>query len=215
VLAVENLAQAKALEHYAHKHTQPEPKFMKNLVHESKVCTTGGSMLTGRIEGRLLKLLITLCRAKHVLEVGTFTGYSALSMAEALPNNGTILTCEVNPDAARIALKYFRQSPHGHKITIANGIALNTIQTTNVIWDFAFVDADKQNYDNYYEAILPKIRSGGLIVIDNALWGGEVLAPVSVQAKVIAGLNHKIRFDSRVENVLLPVRDGINIVRKK
>lgn len=211
----ENISQLTALVDYATSHTQPEPNLLLNLIQETATETTAPTMLSGRIVGRLLKLLVQISNAANVLEIGTFTGYSALCMAEALPSHGRVLTCDIDRNSTAIAEKYFNRSPHGYKISLAIGDALQTIKTTSTFWDLVFIDADKQNYDRYYEAVLPKLRNGGLIVIDNALFHGEVLAPNSERAKVIAALNDKISCDARVENVLLPVRDGVNVVRKK
>lgn len=214
MLAIENILQKPAIEAYAQSHTQPEPKLLQHLIQETTLTTPGANMLTGRVEGRLLKLLVSISNAKRVLEIGTFTGYSALCMAEALPNHGELVTCEISKDAAAIAQKYFNKSPHGHKIKLILAPALQTINQLPGNWDLVFVDADKEGYDAYYEAVLPKLTVGSLIVFDNMLWGGEVLAPVSKQGIALDQLNKKIQADPRVENVLLTVRDGINIVRK-
>ena len=214
MLTIENIHQLHAIQDYTLAHTKAEPHLLQHLINDTQDNTTGAQMLTGRVEGRLLKLLVHMCAACNIIEVGTFTGYSALSMAEALPNHGKLLTCEINNSAAAIAKKYFQQSPHGHKIQIALGAALATINKTDAMWDFAFIDGDKKNYNNYYEAILAQLKSGGIMVIDNALWGGEVLLPATSHAQAIDYLNKKISQDARVENVLVTIRDGLNIVRK-
>ncbi len=172
-------------------------------------------MLTGRVEGRLLMLTVKMSGAKNVLECGTFTGYSALSMAEALPEDGKVITCERDPERRKIAEEYFSKSPHGKKIEIRFGDALEFLRKEDAPFDLVFLDADKERYPEYYEEAVKKLRPGGIIVIDNTLWEGEVLKPESDAAKAIAQMNDRIVNDSRVENVLLTVRDGIQLVRKK
>ena len=136
-------------------------------------------------------------------------------MAEGLPNDGHIITCEIDQTAVMNATKFFNLSPHGHKIILKQGPALDTIKTITHTLDLVFIDADKINYKNYYDLVLPKVKPGGLIIIDNALWGGEVLNAISPQAKIIDQLNKQIINCNQVENILLNIRDGINIVRKK
>lgn len=203
------------IQSYVEKHTQSEPELLKQLSQETYETMSAPQMLTGRIEGRFLKLLVQISGAKRILEIGMFTGYSALSMAEALPDDGQLITCDVDPRAEAFAQRYFDQSPHGHKIKIKMGPALETIESIVDIIDLVFIDADKKNYGHYYEAVLPKLPSGGLIVVDNTLWSGRVVYPEDEQTQAIADLNQMIVEDERVENVLLSVRDGINLVRKK
>jgi caffeoyl-CoA O-methyltransferase len=171
-------------------------------------------MLTGRLEGRLLKLLAALCGAERVLEIGTFTGYSALSMAEGLPDDGRIITCEIEKAHAAMAQRYFDRSPHGKKIEIRLGPALETLASLTGPFDLAFIDADKGNYPAYYERSVELVRPGGLILVDNTLWSGQVLNPQDAESKAIDALNRRIAADARVENVLLTVRDGLQVVRK-
>jgi caffeoyl-CoA O-methyltransferase len=174
-------------------------------------------MQVGRVEGTLLKLLVGLCGARRVLEIGTFTGFSGLCMAEALPDDGELITCDVDPVATGLARRYFDSSPHGRKITIRLAPALETLRALagSAPFDLCFIDADKGNYLAYYEAVLPLLRRGGLIVADNMLWSGRVLAPSSVDDHAIVALNAHIVADERVENVLLTVRDGIMLARKR
>jgi caffeoyl-CoA O-methyltransferase len=163
----------------------------------------------------LLKLLVQLRRPQFVLEVGTFTGYSALSMAEGLPDGGRIVTCEMNPKARAMAQAAFNSSPFADRIELRFGAALDTIAALDEPIDFAFVDADKGNYANYYEAILSRMPSGGVIAFDNMLWSGDVLDPKTDDARALAKLNDALAVDDRVENVLLTVRDGVQLVVKK
>ncbi|MBT7178667.1 MAG: methyltransferase, partial [Nitrospina sp.] len=151
------------IEQYAYHHTSEEGELLRRLEEETYEKLEIPHMTTGRVEARFLKLLARLVGARRILEIGTFGGYSALSMAEALPEEGTLVTCEMDPIAIAFARKYFSESPHGKKITLLEGPALESIKTLTGPFDMAFIDADKENYSNYYEAILPLIRQGGLI----------------------------------------------------
>lgn len=205
----------KDIESYAFTHCQEEPELLKKLTRETQESLQFPQMLTGRIEGRLLKMLALLTGARRILEIGTFSGYSALSMAEALPANGELITCDLNPLCLAIARRYFAESPHGSKIRVEEGPALNTINRLDGPFDMVFIDADKGNYSNYYEAVLPKVRQGGLIAIDNVLWSGKVLSPVSDDDKAIVALNKRVQADERVDQVMLTVRDGLYLARKR
>ena len=203
------------IETYAYDHTADEGELLHRLAAETHRDLEIPQMLTGRIEGRLLKLLAHLIGAKRILEIGTFSGYSALSMAEALPDDGSLVTCDVDPTAIAVAKKYFAESPHGKKITLMEGPALESIKSLTDTFDMAFIDADKENYLNYYRAILPIIRTGGLIVVDNVLWSGKVLAPKDPSDHAICAFNEAVMGDDRVDPVLLTVRDGVYCLRKK
>jgi caffeoyl-CoA O-methyltransferase len=205
----------KRIELYASEHCQEEPELLKKLSQETRDTLPSSRMLTGRIEGRLLKLLALLIGARRILEIGTFSGYSALSMAEALPENGELITCDVNPICLAVARKYFNESPHGGKIRVEEGPALDTIARLEGPFDMVFIDADKPNYSNYYEAVLPLVRKRGLIAIDNVLWSGRVLNPDSVFDKAIVALNKKVQSDERVDQVMLTVRDGLYLALKR
>jgi caffeoyl-CoA O-methyltransferase len=167
------------------------------------------------IEGRFLQILVRLSGAKTILELGMFTGYSALMMAEALSHDGQLITCEIDEKAEAIARRYFAESQHGDKITIRMGPALDTIKTLTGPLDLVFIDADKVNYSNYYEACLPLLTSGGLIVADNVLWSGKVLHPTEADDHAIVAFNRLVQSDPRVENVCLTVRDGMMLARKR
>lgn len=205
----------KDLERYAFDHTAPEPALLRRLSDETHARMQQPQMLTGRLEGRLLKMLAQVSGAKTVLEIGTFTGYSALSMAEGLPEDGQVVTCEIEPAHAAMAQRYFDDSPHGKKIRILMGPALATLESLQGPFDLAFIDADKENYPAYYEKVIGLIRPGGLLLVDNTLWSGRVLRPQDPESIAIDTLNKRIAKDDRVENVLLTVRDGIQLVRKK
>jgi caffeoyl-CoA O-methyltransferase len=174
-------------------------------------------MLTGAVEGRFLELLVHATGARRILELGTFTGYSALSMAAALPDDGRIDTLDIEPRHAEVAQRYFDRSPHGAKITLHLGPALETLARLEGPYDLVFVDADKTGYDAYYEAALPLLSERGLIAIDNTLWSGRVLAPEEgdESTALLAALNDKLAADERVVCVQLTVRDGITLVRRR
>ena len=201
------------IERYAHEHTRSEPELLCELAEETRRTRSDHGMLTGRIEGRLLKLLVQLVQARRVLELGLFTGYSALSMAEGLAPGGELISCDIDPRAEQFALRYLARSPHGSKVTIRIGPALETMASLNGPFDLVFIDADKENYLNYYRAAIRLLRPGGLIAIDNTLWSGRVLAPADAADRTIDALNQEILLDQRVENVLLTVRDGLHLVR--
>lgn len=204
------------IEDYCRRHIHPESALLRELQAETNAKMAVPQMLSGHLEGRFLKMLVQLSGARRALEIGMFTGYSALCIAEGLPPDGRLITCDVDPECAKIARNFFDRSAYAKKITIKLQDAMKTISELKETLDFVFIDADKENYKNYYEACLPKLRQGGLIVFDNALWGGKVLDPSSSDAEstAIAQTNELVARDERVENVLLTVRDGINLVRK-
>jgi caffeoyl-CoA O-methyltransferase len=205
----------KDVENFARDYTEPESDLFRRLEAETHVTMASPEMLVGRIEGRFLKILVQLTDARRVLEIGTFTGYSALMMAEGLPPEGSLITCEIDPKAEEIARRYFAESPHGHKIELRMGAALETIARLTETLDLVFIDADKTNYPNYYEACLPLLRPGGLLVADNVLWSGKVLAPDDDDTRAIVAFNQRVQADSRVENVCLTVRDGMMLAWKR
>tara|TARA_B100000686_G_C16778634_1_gene970269 strand:- start:442 stop:1074 length:633 start_codon:yes stop_codon:yes gene_type:complete len=206
---------SKEVESYAYDHTQAEGELLSQLEKETHATLEIPQMLTGRIEGRFLRLLAFLIKAKRIIEVGTFSGYSTISMAEALPDDGELFTCDEDPICLAVARKYFSKSPHGKKIRVLEGKAMETLVTLKGLFDMAFIDADKVNYRNYYETILPMIRPGGLIAVDNVLWSGRVLDPKNETDHAINDFNIKITSDNRVDKVMLTVRDGLYCLRKK
>jgi len=203
------------IEEYAQSKSDPHNKLLDDLWKETHEKSNFAMMLTGPLEGGLLRLLLRVSGAKNVLEVGTFTGYSALTMAEALPADGHLVTLEIDPAHIAIARKYFERSEHGKKIELKEGPALESLRSLPGPFDLVFIDADKTNYKNYYDAVMPKLRSGGLIVVDNALWSGRVLNPETADDKAICELNDHVSKDPGVEKVLLTVRDGMFLIRKK
>jgi len=200
---------------YIEAHTQAESELLQELKAYTYQYLDYPEKLSGLTTGRLLKLLVQISRATNVLEIGMFTGYATLSMAEGLPEHGKITTCETNPRAIEVAKSFFARSPHGNKISVNFANASDFIPTLKEGFDLIFIDADKRSYLNYYELCLPKLNAGGLMVIDNVLWSGYVLAPRDAKDQVLIDLNTHIKNDARVENVLLSDRDGIQIIRKK
>lgn len=202
------------LESYATKHTSEESDLMRRLAEETLEKMKSPQMLTGRLEGTFLRLLIRMVRARRVLEVGMFTGYGTLMMASALPEDGKVVTCEIDPAAEAVARRYFAESRHGGKIEIHMGPALETLRSLRGSYEFAFIDADKKNYPAYYELCLERMGPGGVIAVDNVLWSGRVLDPRDDDSRGIVQLNEMIQKDPRVDNVLLPVRDGVMLAVK-
>lgn len=204
-----------AIERYVYEHTQDEGELLSRLEKETYEKLDYPQMVSGRTVGRFLKLQAQLLDARRILEVGTFSGYSALSMAEALPKDGRLYTCDEDPAAIAMAKRYFAESDHAEKIILLEGNALDSIADLDEMFDMAFIDADKINYLNYFNAILPILRSGGLIVADNVLWSGRVLNPKEETDHAIHQFNETVCRDDRVEALMLPVRDGLYCLRKK
>jgi len=200
---------AHALVAYAHAHSSPEEPLLRELAEETRRRTKSPQMMTGHTEGLFLRALVRLLGARRVLEVGTFTGYSSLSMAAGLADDGEIITCDVDPEATAIARTYWAKSPHGAKIRLVLGPALETIAGLAGPFDLVFIDADKRSYGAYWEACVPKVRPGGALVVDNALWSGRVLDPQEDDARAIAAFNAHVGGDGRVEHQLLGIRDGL------
>lgn len=204
------------IEEFARASTTPEPRLLRAIAEETQQLGARAGMLTGRLEGRLLKLLVAILRPRRVLEIGCFTGYSALSMAEALPPGGRLVTCEISEEHAAIAQRNFDRSPIGDRIELRRGPALDTIAALDGPFGFVFVDADKAAYPAYYDAVLPKLAEDGVIAFDNMLWGGRVLDADddTDDTAAIRALNARLAADARVECVLLTVRDGLTLVRR-
>ena len=200
---------------YAEAHTTPPTELLAELAAETRATMRSAQMLTGTVEGRFLQQLVFALRAKRVLELGTFTGYSSLSMAMALPEGGHIDTCEVSEEHAEVARRYHARSEYRDRITIHMGRALETIERLGGEWDFVFVDADKENYGNYYEALVPRLAPTGLMAIDNTLWSGRVLDGDTETTRSIRELNDRVASDDRVVAVQLTVRDGVTLVRRR
>jgi caffeoyl-CoA O-methyltransferase len=207
----------KPIEDYCLAHTSPTDPLLEELAGYTRAHCKMPQMLTGPVEGTFLRMLVQTSGARRILEIGTFTGYSALSMAAGLPDDGELVTCDIDPDTNAIARSFWARSPHGGKISPRLGPALDTLATLPVdpAFDFVFIDADKENYLKYYETILPRLRPGGLIAADNTLWSGKVLDPREPSDHAIVAFNDQVSRDPRVEHVLLSVRDGVLLIRKR
>ena len=204
------------LERYAELHTTPLPEHLQALAAETEKSMAFAQMMVGQLEGRFLEMLVFMTGARRVLEIGMFTGYSALSMASALPPDGHIVTCDIDPKAEEIARRHIEASPYADRIEIRMGPALRTIAELEGPLDLVFIDADKTNYRNYYEATLPHLADDGIIAVDNVLWSGAVLdeADTSADAQAIREFNDYVVADPRVVCVMLTVRDGVTLIRK-
>lgn len=204
------------IEAYAQAHSMPESAICRALREETQRTMASARMLVGPLEGAFLKMMTGLVGAKRVLEIGMFTGYSALCFAEAVPDDGRVITCEVDEGSAAVARRYFAQAPVGKKIDVRMGPALDTLRTVNGPFDLIFIDADKSNYLNYYRLSLDLLAPQGVILIDNVLWDGEVLKqpPPDEQTAAIQRLNEVVSADRNVTAVLVTIRDGVLVVRK-
>ena len=202
------------IEDYAERCSKPLSTLHDKLWVDTYSKMRSHSMMVGALEGQFLKMLATMTGARRILEIGMYTGYSTLAWADALPKDGRIVTCEINPEFVEIAKRHFAESPHAHKIEIKLGPALESLKKVWGPFDICFIDADKENYGASYEQCLELARPRGLIILDNMLLGGDVLEPSNARSAAVDALNKRIRNDPRVENVLLPVRDGIMLVRK-
>jgi caffeoyl-CoA O-methyltransferase len=204
------------IEAYAEAHSTPPAPHLIELAEETNRSLPSPQMMVGPLEGRFLELLVYASQARRVLEIGTFSGYSALSMAAGLPPGGTIVTCEINPAAAEVAGRAVADSPYAGQVDIRLGPALDTLATLEGPFDLVFIDADKTSYLQYYEAVLPKLAEGGIIVVDNTLWSGRVLDSddTSEDTAAIRAFNDHVAADRRVVCVQLPVRDGVTLVRR-
>ena len=205
------------IEAYAQAHSIPESDLCRALREETQRRMEAPQMMVGPLEGAFLKMMTQLVQATSVLEIGMFTGYSALCFAEALSADGTVLTCEIDEESAALARQYFSRSPIGKKIEIRMGPALDTIRNLTGPFDLIFIDADKVNYINYYRLALDLLAPQGVILIDNVLWNGDVLKqpPPDEKTAAIQELNRVVLSDPRVSAVLVPIRDGVLVVWRK
>jgi predicted O-methyltransferase YrrM len=206
------------IERYVEAHTQEEPKLLQELTRETWQKVVMPRMLSGHVQGRFLSMITKLMRPERILEIGTYTGYSTLCFAEGLAENGQIDTLELNEELHIIQDKYWKAAGVDRNIRRFYGDAKENLKKLEGPYDLAFIDADKENYDHYYEVVVPLMRPGGLILLDNVLWSGKVTeAPTKhdPETEVLRALNDRIQQDERVENVLLPLRDGIMAARVK
>jgi predicted O-methyltransferase YrrM len=204
------------LEDYIEKHSEKEPDLLAALNKETYQKILLPRMLSGHFQGRVLSMLSKLIRPVNILEIGTFTGYAALCLCEGMQENGQLHTIDIKEELETIQRKYFNKSPWGSQIFQHLGEAIDIIPTLDLKFDLVFIDADKENYLNYFELILPKMNKGGIILSDNVLWSGKVLEPLQkndISTKVLLEYNELLKNDSRIETVLLPIRDGLTVSR--
>ena len=205
------------IESYALDYTEKESPLLSNLNRQTHLKVLQPRMLSGHLQGRILSFLSTAVKPKFVLEIGTYTGYSALCLAEGLDDNGKLITIDKNPELEPFASSYFNESSFKNQIEFINGDALEVIPTLRYKWDLVFIDADKENYINYFDLVVNNVNSGGWIIADNVLWSGKVLKEASsndMETSIIQQFNEKVHLDDRVRNVLFPVRDGMMVMIK-
>ena len=205
------------IEDYIRKNSSKEPEILKDLNKETYLKVLNPRMLSGHIQGRFLSIITKLIKPKKILEIGTYTGYSAICMAEGLIEKGIIHTIDINEELVSIQNKYFAKSKCNNSIIQHVGDARNIIKSINEKFDLVFLDADKENYIEYYELVIEKVRKGGLIIADNVLWTGKVVEPEKDDDELtqyLIDFNKMINEDDRVENIILPLRDGLNIILK-
>lgn len=204
------------IEQYVSGHTYPAPAYLQALERETKMKVLLPQMISGSLQGNVLAMFVHMLQPKNILEIGTYTGYSALWMAQALPDDGTVTTVDINEELEDMVRNYIAKSQLGHKIQYIIGNALEVVPTLETTFDMIFIDADKVNYRAYYDMVLPNVRKGGFIIADNVLWGGKVTQEEKLKpnGEAIRKFNDYVHNDPRVENVLFPIRDGLMIARK-
>ncbi len=206
------------LEKYIINHTSPQDDVLHELYRETHLKVLYPNMLSSHLQGRMLHLFSCMIKPVNILEIGTYTGYSAICLCGGLQENGKLYTIEKNDELKDFSGKYFRKAGVSHKIKQLTGDALTVIPELNMPFDLVFIDAEKSQYSAYYDAVIDKVPSGGFIIADNVLWYGKVVGKIAdndLATKGIKAFNRKIINDSRVENLMVPVRDGLNIIRKK
>jgi predicted O-methyltransferase YrrM len=206
------------LDDYVVKHSEDEPELLQQLTRETYQKIMQPRMLSGHYQGRVLSMISKLVNPKYVLEIGTYTGYSALCLAEGIQKDGELHTIDINEELADFQRKYFDASDYGKQIHQYIGDALEIIPNLDMTFDLVFIDADKENYVNYFRLVIDKLKTGGIILSDNVLWSGKVLEPLKKDdpsTKAILEYNQLLKTDKRIETVLLPIRDGLTVSRKK
>lgn len=204
------------LENYIQEQSEDEPKLLQELSRETHLKVVRPRMITGHFQGRVLSMLSKIIRPKKILEIGTYTGYSAICLAEGLPSEGKLHTIDINPELTDMQRRYFDKSGFGHQIVQHLGDALELIPKLDECFDLVFIDAEKLSYDAYFEAVLQKTTAGSIILSDNVLWSGKVveaLNPKDKVTQVLLAYNQKLKEDPRIETVLLPIRDGLTLCR--
>ena len=206
------------IEDYALKNSDAELDVLKRLNRETHLKMTMPQMLSGHMQGLMLQMFSKMIRPKNILEIGTFTGYSAICLAQGLQDGGKLHTIDVNEEFKKIITRYIKEAGLEEKIQLHIGSAVNILPTLKEEFDLVFIDADKENYSTYYDLVFPKVKHGGFIIADNVLWSGKILnspMKMDIETKSLYDYSAKIQGDFRVENVLLPLRDGLMIARKK
>jgi predicted O-methyltransferase YrrM len=206
------------LEEYISAHIEPENALLRDIYRETNLRLLNPRMASGHIQGRLLRMLVSMIRPQHVLEVGTFTGYATLCMAEGLPENGVIDTVEIDDELEDFILKGFDRSPYRDRIRLHIGDALKVVPELGLEFDMIFLDGEKREYPEYYESLLQYLRPGGYMIADNTLWDGHVVDKEydsDPQTIAVRKFNDTVRADERVEVAMIPIRDGLTIIRKK
>ncbi len=209
---------SEALEAYIETHSESEPELLQQLSRETHLQVLRPRMLSGHFQGRVLSLFSKLIRPKRILEIGTYTGYSAICMAEGLVENGELHTIDINEELYNFQRRFFDKSGYGDQIMQHIGNAIDIIPGLDMNFDLVFIDADKENYPAYFDLIIDKLNPGGIILSDNVLWSGKVIEPLDPKDKstpVLLEYNQKLKEDPRVETVLLPIRDGLTLCRKR
>lgn len=204
------------LENYIQSHTEEEPKLLQELTRETHLKVIRPRMLTGHFQGRVLSMLSKIIHPKHILEIGTYTGYSALCLCEGLQKDGQLHTIDVNEELFEMQRRYFDKSGYGNQIVQHTGDAKTIIPTLNLTFDLVFIDAEKKEYPEYFELAMEKTTSGSIILSDNVLWSGKVVDPSNATDKttgILLEYNKQLKEDSRVATVLLPIRDGLTVTR--
>jgi predicted O-methyltransferase YrrM len=203
------------LAHYAEAHTASESELLKKINRDTHAQVLKPRMLSGQLQGRFLAMISQMIRPKFILEIGTYTGYSAICLAEGLQADGKLITIDINEELKNRVTGYFNASDFGHQIDFRIGDARQIIPSLEISFDLVFIDADKENYATYFDLVIGKVRPGGFILADNVLWSGKVVQPKpDKDTKAILDFNDKVHNDPRVENILLPIRDGIMMMRK-
>lgn len=207
----------KKLDDYVCEHTQQENDILKDLNRETWAKVLIPRMLSGHLQGRTLAMLSKMINPKNILEIGTYTGYSAICLSEGLQENGLLHTIDINEELYTMSSSYFKKAGIADKIIQHVGDAINIIPEIDLKWDLIFIDADKQNYANYFDLVIDNLAMGGFIIADNVLWSGKVIEKINEKDKETAAIvdfNKKIQLSERVENVLMPIRDGLMVCRK-
>ena len=204
-----------SIQRYAEQHTSPESELLRKINRDTHAKVTMPRMLSGHLQGRFLAMVSQMIRPHRILEIGTYTGYSALCLAEGLPPGGTVVTIDINEELEDKVRTYFKESGLADRIDYRIGDAATIIPSLGGQFDLVFIDADKENYSRYFDLVIDHVREGGIILADNVLWSGKVLQEKpDKDTRAIIAFNRKIQEDRRVENILLPIRDGILMIRK-